>query len=163
MPACAAVWNVRIRVNVVCCWSLGQQQVVALVDVAGGVGGAIVEPAGAAGRITAATAVRGAEEVPVDVHEDVDAGVVVERHLGGALTRAAGDQMLLQELGDDARIVGNAARRLPHAGAGEHRRHRARAVEPDPPAVVAGSLDADAGDAGLPRDRRRRRTGSRRR
>ena len=38
---------------------------------------------------------------------------------------------------------------LPDAGAGEHRRHRTRAVEPDPPAVVAGPLDADARDHGL--------------
>ncbi len=88
--------------------------------------------------------------MPVDVHEDVDAGVVVEGHLGGALTHAARDQVLAQELGDDAGVVGDAARDLPDAGAGEHRRHRTRAVEPDPPAVVAGAVDADARDRGLP-------------
>ena len=110
----------------------GRGEYVVLVKGAGiGVGCPVVEPARAALARAPSGAVGGAEEAPVDVHEDVDAGLVVERHLAGAGARPRRDEMLGQQLVDHPQFAGHAGTRGPQAPGHEHRGHRARAVKAD--------------------------------
>src|SRR5205085_9418522 len=117
-----------------------QQHVVALVLWAERVRGTVAQPPRATVRIAAATTVGGAEEAPIDVHEDVDARMVVQGHLEWTGADPASDQSLTEKLRDHAGVVRNSGARGPQAGAGEDRSDRARTVEPDPAAVVPVAL-----------------------
>ena len=57
-----------------------------------GVPGPVAEPAGAAGRVGAFPPVGRPPETPVDVHEDMDAGVVIERDAVRSTGRPRRDQ-----------------------------------------------------------------------
>ena len=125
------------------------EHVVALERPARRVGRAVAQPPCAAARVPSATAVGRAEEATFDVHEDMHAWIVIERHLEGAGPHPARDHSVANKLRDHARVARNAGASRPKPRGDEDRGDRAGTVEPNPAVVVATAPEPDAGDPSL--------------